>query len=264
MSVYRVSPGVNMTKLKTKPVKPVKQHQLYRSKLTKEQRRALATVRKHLRLVYKERKIKNADKHIDRLFKSVYHGQFNDYVMVKIKGCDVPVDAPLGPVVKELVSRGFWPWSNDANVMFDINDSTEQGYIILASNPTSKTAKGYDKPRNELIDHLVQVFQQCNIKVIRRKPPFDPNENRRHLKNMTSLPNMLVIAANGPDTVSLQFQMSYLPSVLGALNISANKTQVLPGGIHVPDFLKLYDELPLPKQIEPCEFYGAKCHVNID
>jgi|LakMenEpi03Aug12_release.lakeMendotaPanAssembly.Ray.scaffolds.fasta_scaffold09353_9 hypothetical protein len=246
-----------MTNLR-KPSKK-RTNQLYRSKLTTGQRTALQVLRKELQLIYKERKIKNANKHIDQLFRSVYHGQFNDYVMVNIKGRDVPVDAQLGPVVKELVSRGFWAWSNGIELR-NLRSGllSECAYIILASNPTKY--KNFDKPRNALIDKLQQALKKCKTKVIRRKP-FEVDANRRHLKNITFLPNVVVIAANGPDTVSLQFKLSYLPSVHRALNVRENTDQVLPGGANIKGFAQLYQKLPLPKDIEPCEFYNATCFV---
>jgi hypothetical protein len=52
--------------------------------------------RQKLQHVYKLRRIKNAERHIRRLLKSVYPTQGNDYIMLRYpKGYDAPVDAPL-------------------------------------------------------------------------------------------------------------------------------------------------------------------------
>ena len=76
-------------------------------KLTKSQ--ALGLFRKKLKQAYRRRKIVNADKHIDRLLKSVYPGQDSDYIMLRYKKHDFPCDAELYPLANKLAKLGFCP-----------------------------------------------------------------------------------------------------------------------------------------------------------
>ena len=81
--------------------------EVVKMKLTKSQ--ALGLFRKKLNQAYRRRKIVNADKHIDRLLKSVYPGQYHDYIMLRYNKRDFPCDAELYPLASKLGKLGFCP-----------------------------------------------------------------------------------------------------------------------------------------------------------
>lgn len=201
-------------------------------------KRAVAVCRKKLLDVYKQRGIGHAQKHISRLLKSTYPCQVNDYIMLKIAKHDVPIDAELAPIVKELVKRGFWTDGVDIDA--------DAAFIGFAAHIEHNN--DYDKKRNALIDRLADTFKQCNVKVvkvIRRKNKAQPNK--------------LIVAAFNNDGAVVLFKTSYLKAVYDALNVSMKGMQVLPGSNSAGLSAKLHNLLPGTNNQDTCEFYGVKC-----
>ena len=204
-----------MTKLPVKTKANTGQHRVH----------MLTTYRKKLNLVYKQRKIKNASSHINRLFKSKYPGQINDYVMLKLASQDVPIDAELGPVVKALVARGFKTCGVDISNQANIHSNN----FILVTPMASAS-------RNDLISQLQKTFEACRTKVIRVIPR----------KKVQPRPNMLVIAATGKDCVALLFQTSYIDAMQKALHVSPN-LQKLPAYSSTGLSNDFYNKITFPR-----------------
>ena len=203
-------------------------------------KRAVAVYRKKLMDVYKRRGIGHAKKHISRLLKSTYPGQQNDYVMLKIAKHDVPIDAELAPIVKELVKRGFWTKGVDFRTNI-------HGDAFITCEAHIEHSNDYDKKRNALIDRLAATFKQCNVKVIRRR-----NKARAQ-------PNKLIVAAEGSDGASVLFKPSYTKTVYDALWVSLKGMQVLPGSLSAGLSATMNNLLPVNNDQDTCEFYGVKC-----
>lgn len=202
----------------------------------------LTTYRKKLNLVYKQRKINNASRHINRLFKSKYPAQMNDYVMLRIASQDVPIDAELGPVVKALVARGFKTCGVDVS-----SAETDSNNFILVTSARAS--------RNDLISQLQKTFEACKTKVIRVIPR----------KKVQPRPNMIVIAATGKDCVALLFQTSYIDAMQKALQVST-KLQTLPAFVSTGLSYELYDKITFPRsqwtQQERLRYQEALQHID--
>lgn len=195
-------------------------------RLTSTNKKAMTTYRKKLIPVYSKRQIKHANKHITRLLKSVYPGQMNDYVMLRLCHVagpqDVPIDAKLAGIAKKLSDLGFKSFGVDVGNMHD--DNTE-GFILLASKPTTKA-------RNDLIAELRKRFATCKTKVVRNKRPIE------------NLPGVLYLVTTGPDSVALRFQMTFVGALEDALRVSSKDLQALPGTISAKLPEKVRKKLP--------------------
>lgn len=191
-------------------------------KLTSANKKAITTYRKKLIPVYRQRRIKHANKCIAQLFKSVFPGQMNDYVMLRLASQDVPIDAKLAAIVKRLSDLGFKSFGVDVG---DMHDDNSEGFILLASKPATKAC-------NDLIAKLKKRFAACKTKVVRNKRPIE------------NLPGVLYIVTTGPDSIALRFQMTLVGALEDALHVSSKDLQALPGTISakLPD--KVRTNLP--------------------
>lgn len=166
-----------------------------------------STYRSKLENVYKRRKISHAKRHIDRLFKSVYPVQSNDYVMVKYpKGHTAPVDAPLYPVVRKLLKLGFRPAGWDFGQY-----RTNGGFIMVGVNPHNKQ----QNTQRRLAKSLSALFH--NNCVIHKAKPTKPSD---HLIELVYFNN---------HAICIDFSKAALQNMMTYLNAKPSRAQVLPG-----------------------------------
>jgi hypothetical protein len=193
--------------------------------------KAQSQYRKKLVSVYKRRKIKNPNRHIDRLFKSVYPAQYNDYIMLKYpKGQDAPVDAPLYPFVRKLLRLGYHVAGWDYNLYRD-----NGGFIMVSVNKTNRK----QNTQKRLADSLWDLFSgDC---LVHKKKP----------KHLSDIHTELVYFSN--DAVAINFSEKALKDNMQDMNLKPSKAQVLPGAkaTKISNALatKVHDEL-LPEEIE--------------
>lgn len=193
------------------------------TKVQKEYRKKLSTI-------YARRKITNPRRNIDRLFKSVYPAQHNDYIMLRYpKGYDAPVDAPLYPVVRKLVQLGYrvagWNYS-----------TTHHVFISVGINKKNKK----QNTQNKLTHALADLFD---------------NDCLVHKTNPSKLSDTLIeLTYSGNDTVSIRFPHTILTCVMGYLNVKPSTAQVLPGSNAIKMSTKslqiIHDELVKDGEIE--------------
>ena len=177
------------------------------------------TVQKYCRLLskeYEKRQIPNAQKHINRLLKSVYPTQVNDYVMFNVKrpgntrkSYDAPVDHPLFALIRYLEKHGYatsgWDHEEDGDcfVMIDVDKNF--------NNPKSLNTQ------IKLSTNLQTLFGKKTIifKTFKRGRKVDPdNVNLEYFND---------------DAVSIRFHAKTLPKIMKKLKIRKSKCQVLPG-----------------------------------
>jgi hypothetical protein len=192
--------------------------------MTKLSGQAITLFRNKLKRVYRKRKISNADKHIERLLKSVYPTQAHDYVMLKILNRDFPCDAPLFPIVKKLVQLGFCCQGWNAY------SSDKQGdcFIGVAVKPTRRITDR--NARKQLYAKLRKHFPGIRIVI------------RDDIVKQKVLPDSLRFEKAGPWEIYLSFKPSMIDKIASTLKvkpIGATKQVVLPGTIaaKMPDKL---------------------------
>lgn len=189
--------------------------------LEKTMTKAQSTYRSKLENVYKRRKISHAKRHIDRLFKSVYPVQSNDYVMVKYpKGHIVPVDAPLYPVVRKLLKLGFRPAGWDFGEY-----RTNGGFIRVGVNPHNKQ----QNTQRRLAKSLSALFH--NNCVIHKAKPTKPSDRFIELVYFNN------------DAISIDFSEAALQNIMTYLNAKPSRAQVLPGSKAAKISEKLRDSI---------------------
>lgn len=186
---------------------------------------AVSLFRKKLKAAYRKRKIGNADKHIDRLLKSVYPTQHQDYVMVTINKRDFPCDAPLYPIVNKLLKLGFCCNGWDAALM--IKDTC----FISVMAPQPKRANSATRitarnARKQVYDQLSKHFPGIDIVI------HDPNWPKRPIVKHPVLPNTLQLDQFHHLDIHLVFKPSMIDTLARSLKvkpIGATKQLVLPG-----------------------------------
>ena len=181
--------------------------------------------RKKLQSVYRRRKIRNPNRHIDRLFKSVYPCQYNDYVMLRYpKGNDAPVDAPLYPTVRKLLKSGYRVAGWDCDLY-----RKNGGFMMVGVDTANKKLN----TQRKLAYSLAELFD--NDCLLHKKEPKKFNEDLIELCYFSS------------DSVSINFSKRVLKDVKMYLNVQPSKKQVLPGfkSAKIPEKLssKLWKEL---------------------
>jgi hypothetical protein len=182
--------------------------------------------------VYKRRKISHAKRHIDRLFKSVYPVQSNDYVMIKYaRGQIAPVDAPLYPVVRKLLKLGFRPAGWDFGEY-----RTNGGFIMVGVNPHNKQ----QNTQRRLAKSLSTLFH--NNCVIHKTKPTELSDRSIELEYFNT------------DSIAINFSKAALQNIMTYLNTKLSRAQVLPGSkaAKISSGLRdnVYDELMGDNEIE--------------
>ena len=180
---------------------------------------------KYLSKVYDRKKIKNKNKHIKELLKSIYTHQYNDYVMIKIGKYLAPVDYQLYPIVRKLYLLGFQPagW----NFTTQKNDMTT--FITFLMNKKLKT----QNTQLRLVKALKSVFD--NSKLVK-------------------------VEKFNFDSAQIDFNSKDLDHVLKLLKVRKSKKQVLPGAgtvehtFKIKNLHKLLNELPF-QDIEADDIY---------
>ena len=181
-------------------------------KLTKSQ--ALGLFRKKLNQAYRRRKIVNADKHIDRLLKSVYPGQYHDYIMLRYKKRDFPCDAELYGLASKLGKLGFCPMGWNMNTSDKFESFVCIGFPCAYNTSTKARKKVYAK--------LTKLFKGLNIVV--DDTNYQVGQSRPKVK-----PNTLVLARADFNQIKLSFKPSMLGQLEKALKVRPTKLSVLPG-----------------------------------
>lgn len=198
--------------------------------------KAQSQYKKKLQSVYKRRKIMNPNRHINKLFKSVYPTQYNDYIMFKYpKGHMAPVDAPLYPIVRKLVELGYHAAGWDYNTY-----RQHGGFIMVTINPRNKK----QNTQKRLARSLADLFGgDC---LIHKKKPKQYTETHIELEYVNN------------DGVAIKFSKKTLPEMMGELGVKPSKAQVLPGGkaAHASEVLlyQVSNEL-VPNEIEPEDMF---------
>lgn len=193
--------------------------------------------RKKLQGVYMRRKILNPKRHIDRLFKSVYPCQYNDYIMIRYpKGYDAPVDAELYAVVRKLVKLGYHASGWDYGTY-----RKNGGFVMVAVNPTDKK----QNTQKRLANSLSQLFSgDCWVHTKK------PKEWSKIMIELTYFNN---------NAISINFSEKALKQIMDGLQVKPSKAQVLPGAksAKIPDTLAqhMWDELMGDKEVEPEDMF---------
>ena len=183
-------------------------------KLTKSQ--ALGLFRKKLKQAYRRRKIANADKHIDRLLKSVYPGQYHDYIMLRYKKRDFPCDAELYGLASKLAKLGFCPMG------WNMNTSDKFESFVCIGFPGPSNYNSSTKARKKVYAKLTKLFKGCNIVVDDTHYPV--GQSTPKVK-----PNTLVLSRADLNSIYLEFKPSMLGQLEKALKVRPTKLSVLPG-----------------------------------
>ena len=182
-------------------------------KLTKSQ--ALGLFRKKLNQAYRRRKIVNADKHIDRLLKSVNPGQCHDYIMLRYNKRDFPCDAELYGLASKLAKLGFCP------IGWNMNTSDKFDSFVCIGFPTKYYTE--TKVRKNVYAKLTKLFKGLRIVV------DDTNYEVLGLARPKVKPNTLVLARADFNQIKLSFKPSMLGQLEKALKVRPTKLAVLPG-----------------------------------
>jgi hypothetical protein len=170
--------------------------------------KATSKYRAKLEQIYKRRKIKNPQRHITRLFKSVYPAQYNDYIMLRYpKGYDAPVDAEIYPIVRKLLQSGFHVAGWDFNQY-----KTNRGFIMVILDPKNKTQN--TQPR--LAKNLATFFKAVHPTIHKTEP-----------KQLDDSSMELVYFSN--NAISINFTKHVLHTMMNALHVKPSTAQILPG-----------------------------------
>ena len=194
--------------------------------------KAQSQYRKKLASVYQRRKIKNPNRHIDRLFKSVYPTQDNDYIMLRYpKGHDAPVDVPLYPFVCRLLKLGYHVAGWDYGSYRD-----NGGFIMVSTNLKNKT----QNTQKRLAKSLYDLFSgDC---VVHKKKPKKYSDVHTELEYLNN------------DAIAINFSEKALKDNMQDLKLKPSKAQALPGAssAHVSEKIrqKVWDELMVNGEID--------------
>lgn len=166
--------------------------------------------------------------HVDKLIKSVYPMQVNDYLLSKIPNTNhfVPIDFNIYGIVKKLWKEGF------ITLGWDEGSEMQMGFVTLKKSKTT-------------LNKLIKLFGKDNIiinNIFKIKVGKKKIEYEKKLLNLKTF--KIYIDIDIPSNfIAIKFDCAIIPKINKLLGVKKTTRKPLPGIVSCGDILKIdYDK----------------------